>query len=228
MRLIAALAGIICLGPGSAAAQQGKWSLSGSFAVNNPLPEKAALEAVLLKAGAEVGRQPVSAGDAVAFRFESLSAGAYTVRLVAKREGQSLVLAATPAAELTAAAPSKNGLSAKAVGVDGRIAGSVRLAGAPPAKRMIFVSARRADMTHTSYMPDGVNNASQELAPEELGAGEVKYSFEGLSYGVYRLSLMSYDYATHQTLAHGALDGEIVVDLERARHADKSFSASFR
>lgn len=228
MRLIAAVAGIACLGPLPAIAQPGNGSLAGTFAIGQPLPEKAPLEVVLLKAGAEVARLPVSAGgDAVAFRFDGLGAGAYTVRLVATREGKPLVLGATPATELSAAAPAKDGVRAKAVAIDGRISGTVKLTGAPPPKRMIFVSARRVDMAHTSYMPDGANNASQELAPEELAAGEVKYAFEGLSCGVYRLALMSYDYATHQTQAHGTLAEEIVLDLDRARHADKSFDASF-
>jgi hypothetical protein len=212
----------------SPAGEQG--AIAGAFTVNNALPEGAALEAVVLDAvsGRPVANQAVSPqGTELPYRFQGLGAGTYKVRLVAKRVRGEMPLGETGSVELAAAAMSKERVEAPAIRSDGKLAGTVKVAGAFPPKRMVFVSARRTDMKHKSFMPDELNSASFELSADDVKGGQVAYRFQNLSYGVYKVQLTGYDFETHKTQAFGELPGEVVIDLDHREHPARDFEADF-
>jgi hypothetical protein len=122
---------------------------------------------------------------------------------------------------------SKEKVVATAIGSDGKLSGIVKVAGAFPPKRMIFVSARRTDMKHKSFMPDELNSASFELNADDVKGGEVTYRFQNLSYGAYKVQLIGYDFETHKTQTFGELAGEVVIDLDHREHAGRNFEADF-
>ena len=206
-------------------------SIAGAFAVSGVLPENASFKALLSKTGeaTPVASQEVSVREgALPFSFPGLGPGVYRARLVALRDGRELALATTAEVELSAAAPSREAVTAPAPGKDGAITGTLKTTGSAPKGKLVFVSARRVDITHKSFMPDGVNNASFEISEEELQAGQVKYTFAGLSYGLFKVQLMSYDYNTHATASHGERAGaEILVDLDHKAHERQDFTGSF-
>jgi hypothetical protein len=123
-------------------------AIAGSFKINNALPEGATLAAALYKAGS---REPAATralkpeGRELPYSFAGLGAGKYKILLVATRDG----------------------IAANAIGADGKLSGTVAVAGAFPPKRMVFVNARRADMTHKSPMPDELNVMSFELNADD-------------------------------------------------------------
>ena len=203
-------------------------AIAGSFKINNALPEGATLEAALYKTGS---REPAATravkaeGAEVPYSFAGLGAGRYKVLLVATRDGKAMPLGETAEVELLASAMTRDGIAANAIGADGKLSGTVEVTGAFPPKRMVFVNARRADMTHKSFMPDELNIMSFELNADDVGSGKVAYAFKGLSYGVYRVLLIGYDFQTHKTQTYGELPGEVVIDLDHRDQAGKNFAA---
>lgn len=231
-RALLALVGAVGLGTVAATARpaEERGEITGAFTVNNALPEGAALEAALYRSGAAqpIATKAVKAeGAELPYGFQGLGAGTYRVRLVAKREGTAMPIGETGSVELAAASMTQQKVTAPAIRADGRISGTVKLAGDFPAKRMVFVSARRSDMTHKSLMPDELNNSSFALSPGDVKDGRAEYHFENLSYGVYRVQLIGYDMQTHKTQTFGGLPGELVVDLDHREHKGKGFEADF-
>lgn len=213
-----------------AAAGTSAGTLAGAFRVSGVLPESASLRVVLTRKGedAPLATQDVAQNDdSVAFSFPALAPGIYRVRLLALRDERELALATTPETELTPGMPSRESVLAPAPAKEGSLSGTLKMSGSAPAGKLVFVNARRVDITHKSYMPDGVNNASFEISDEELRAGRARYTFAGLSCGVFKVRLMSYDYDTHATVAHGELAGELLIDLDHKLHENLDFTGSF-
>ncbi len=218
----------ITTGASSPAGEQG--TIAGLFKVNNTLPEGATLAAVVYKAGSP---QPVATralkqeGPELPYTFGDLASGIYKVRLVATRDGRAMPLGETGDVRLSASAMAADKVAADAIRADGKLSGTVKVAGDFPAKRMVFVNARRSDMTHKSFMPDELNSMSFELNADDIKTGKAAYSFQGLSYGIYRVQLIGYDFQTHKTQTFGELPGEVVIDLDHPGQAGKDFEADF-
>jgi len=228
LRVLSAMTLALAAAAAGPADDQG--AIAGAFTVNNALPEGAALEAVILDAvsGRPVANQVLSQqGSELPYRFPGLTAGTYKIRLIAKRGGREMPLGETDEVQLAGATASKEKVAAPAIRADGVLSGRVKVAGTFPAKGMVFVSARRSDMKHKSFMPDDLNNASFELSAEDVGGDEIAYRFQKLSYGVYKVQLMGYDYETHKTRTFGELPGEVVIDLDHREHAGRDFEADF-
>jgi len=220
----------LALAAAAAAPAGDQGAIAGAFTVNNALPEGAALEAVVLESasGRPVANQALNQeGTELPYRFQGLGAGTYKVRLIAKRAGGEMPIGETGDVELAGAAMSKEKVAAPAIRSDGKLSGTVKVTGDFPPKRMVFVSARRSDMKHKSFMPDELNSASFELSADDVKDGTVAYRFEKLSYGVYKVQLTGYDFETHKTQTFGELPGDVVIDLDHREHAGRSFEATF-
>jgi len=129
--------------------------------------------------------------------------------------------------ELTNEEPRRADLEFPAIGTDATLAGTVEVTGELPAGLMVFVSARRIDMTHSSFMPDGINNASFDVSKDDFEGSSLAFRFERLGYGIYHLQLMGYDLSTHRTTVFGEYPGSIIVDADRRERSDLRFEASF-
>lgn len=208
----------------TATASAGAATLDGTFEVNNTLPRDAELTVTVTAEGAgeTAAAVPVEVADEmIGYSVEGLAPGLYRVDLVATLGDSELVLArldgvAVEGAEAMAPA-------AGAIGVDGAVSGEITLAGEPPADRLLLVRADRTDI-EVEGMPDALNRLSFEVSPDEAAEGSVAYEFEGMSYGVYRVELIGYDYRTHQVEVYGALDGTLTVDAEAPRHDGVDFT----
>ena len=215
-------------GPGPALAADG--SLAGSFAVNNELPAGWELSALLMAEGSPevVASQTVRAeGSAVGFSFTGLDPGPYRVRLAAGREGTILGLGETTTLEVGAGAAGPVQGSWKAMGSGGGVSGEIELLGEPPAGRMILIRARRVDIDLEGKFPDQLNAATIEVEPDQIEAGSAAYEFAGLSYGLYAVELIAYDYESHTTQPIDAYAERLVIDLDHEEHEGIDFAVEF-
>ena len=193
-------------------------SISGVFEVNNTLPQDAELSVVVYAEGADepMATQQVAASDGeVGYEFSGLAAGAHHVDLVASLGEIDLVLSRQ-----------EPGGVAEAIGIDGAVAGTVTLSGEPPAGRLLLMRADRTDI-EVSGMPDQLNRMSYEVEKDEVADNRFEYEFEGMSYGVYRVELVGYDYQSHQVEVYGTLPDQVVIDAREVSATDQSFSVEF-
>lgn len=228
----ALLVGLAILALGYQGPASGAGEIAGRFTFATPLPEGAELRALLVEAatGQERRSEPVTAeGDAIPFSFSGVEPDTYSVRLVAVVGDERLLVGDCDEVALGDSTPGPEPITCTAMRREAAISGAVTLRGDYPQGRLVFVRARRSDMTHESWVADGVNNASYDLDSDTdtTENSSVDFEFEGLSYGVYDLELVGYDYMTHEVTVYGGYPGGLVLDVDRQRREALDFKADF-
>ncbi|MEP0813137.1 MAG: hypothetical protein HRF49_00535 [bacterium] len=205
-------------------------SISGSFNVNGTLPEGATFQAQLYRNGtaAPVATATLTlSGTRYDFEFTEISLGTYRVRLVGVVGTSQIALAETGDIVLTESSPDKSSITANALGTDGTLSGSVKVAGDFPADKAVYIYAFRTDITLPPGPPDNVNSFTFDITAEMIVDGWFEYDIENMSYGVYRVQLLGYDFATHEVTPYGEFADDIVIDVNMVNNSNIRFAAGF-
>lgn len=199
-------------------------TVEGVFEVNNTLPDEASLIVAAFAEGADQPfvLQAVEPADGeIPYQLDDVEPGVYRIDLMASIGDIGLVLARLPG--ISVGEGSQSVPSAEAMGVDGGVSGTIELVGTPPADRLLLVRADRTDI-EVEGMPDALNRLSFEVAKEDLAGGSIAYEFEGMSYGIYEIELIGYDYRTHQVEVYGELDRRLLIDATAPRASGADFT----
>jgi hypothetical protein len=221
---------IVTLAGGASSALAGDGSIAGSFAVNNDLPSGWDLSTVVMEEGSTdvlASQAVTSDGSSIAFSFADLDPGSYRVRLLAIKEDTVLGLGETAVLEVSAGRSEPLDGVWKAMGSSGAVSGEIELSGQAREGRMILIRVRRVDIDVEGKFPDQLNAFTVEVQPEELEAGRVAYEVSGLSYGLFAVELIAYDYESHTTEPIDTYTERLVIDLDNEEHQDIGFTAEF-
>lgn len=206
----------------------GDGTIRGSYSVNNDLPDAAELQVVLLSddAAEPLDHQKVTVEqEALGFAFTDLPAGSYRLRLVAQTGQLRLDLGECPPAVVSESTLEISGLECDAMGFDGVLSGTVTLKGGFPEGRVVYLRARRSDMTHQGWSADGINSANYDIDRASIAQGVMQFEFEGLSFGIWHLDVMGYDFETHAVDVYGEYPGQLVVDASHLHLEALDFAA---